>query len=161
MNMEMIGGPQGVQRCEDGGGHLVTFGETIAKGQVLVPDYADASGIAGGTSPNTATYPEQVYVVCDSGTVGYAKQLNAPMCVATEAGVAGEQKRVIFEGWAKVDVGVTIAAGHLEVGLDNTTGLPELGVSTDVIIGRQSGVVLTAGTPGLMWFDGLNRYVKA
>lgn len=161
MQLEMIQGPGGPQRCEDGGGHLVRIGEAVTLGQVLVADYANGSTLAGATSPNLGTSAESVYMVLDTGNLGYAKQLNSLVCVAKEAGSAGDYIRVTFQGYAKIDVGTTIAASHAEIGIDPTTAGVEAGVATDIIIGRTLGAALTAGTPGLCWFDGINKYVKA
>ncbi len=161
MELEMIDGPQGPQRCEDGGGHLVTAGEAIAKGDVLIADYTDDSGIAEGISPNTTGYPETIFVKLATSTATVRKQSNTLLCIAKEAAASGEKLRVSFKGYNKITIGTTVTAGFVEVGYNTTNGATRAAAVGDMIFGRTTGVALATTAPGPIWFDGTNVKYKA
>ena len=167
MKLEFIGGPQGTQRCSDGGGHLLVAGAaSIAKGTVCIADYAgthaaaQVPAVTPTTTPGTAWYAETIMVPIAGSAAAYFVPTSLLM-VAMEDGpsTAGTQMRFSEIGDVKVVAGGAIAASYDEVGIDPITGAVEAAVATDLVIGVQTGTALSA-TAATMYVDMSRLYIK-
>lgn len=144
----MTQGPHGPQRSSDGGAALVTAGEAnILKGEVLVPDYNNVSGLVDITKPpGDAKHPESVFIKASSSASSVLQQVSTVYAVATQAQATKKRKlQVCFRGYVDLRLTDPITATFRDLGITPGDGGIAAATTGQVIVGSEAGVAGTAG----------------
>lgn len=151
-------GPDGPVKREDSSRNVIA-GEALVAGQVVVPDYANASTIAGGSTPGTPTHPESVYIKVGTSTATLRGQMTTPFGVVTKGAAKGELAQVCFEGYASVTLGAN-ATAYNQVGITTASGvIGAVTAGAGLILGQAQESKTTGNACKVYWMGCTARIV--